>query len=79
MGAKNRRVIIYVLTILTSTTSDGAREEVSFSPAMDDWLKVYVLDNAVCSAGKLHLQNRESVVTIQLNIVMIAEKEKRQN
>ena len=42
--------------MLTSTTRDGARDEVGLSPAVDDGLVIDVLDHAVCSTGKLHLQ-----------------------
>ena len=37
--------------MLTSTTCDGAREEVGLPPAVDDGLVVDVLDHTVRSTG----------------------------
>lgn len=44
--------------MLTSTTRDGAREEVGLSPAVDYGLVVDVLDHTVRSTGKLHLEKQ---------------------
>lgn len=63
--------------MLTSTTRDGAREEVGLSPAVDDGLVVDVLDYTVCSTGKLHLQYGKSdhgVTTKSLHYFVSTEK-----
>lgn len=48
--------IVIFKMLLTSTACDGAREKVGLSPAMDDGLVVDVLDHAVRTTRKLHLQ-----------------------
>lgn len=55
-------IIDQKLARLASTTRDGAREEVRFSPAVNDGLIVNVLDPTVCNTGELYLQNKKELM-----------------
>lgn len=63
--------IVIFKMLLTSTACDGAREKVGLSPAMDDGLVVDVLDHAVRTTRKLHLQKHCSdIISISARLTL---------